>query len=141
LLFYFILDASATTASSTTTKNFYLIHHQSSLVPIKNLLNQNLHHSNIEFIQMDEQECILEIVDGVVTLVPRVNSIPMNNDDDYDDEKFEEEEEEEKSSSEDQISQNNGKKKKPWMKLKYLESIINKIRNTTSVQRCEQMLI
>jgi hypothetical protein len=27
------------------------------------------------------------------------------------------------------------------MKLKYLESIINKIRNTTSVQRCEQMLI
>jgi hypothetical protein len=46
-----------------------LIHHQSSLIPIKDLL-----HKNIEIIQMDEQECILEIVDGVVTLIPKGKS-------------------------------------------------------------------
>jgi hypothetical protein len=62
----FILDVLST---SRKTDNFYLIHHQSSLIPIKDLL-----HKNIEIIQMDEQECILEIVDGVVTLIPKGKS-------------------------------------------------------------------
>ena len=65
------LDAPST--PSKKTNNFYLIHHQSSLIPIKDLLNENL-NSNIEIIQMDEQECILEIVDGVLTLVPKDKS-------------------------------------------------------------------
>ncbi|CAF0972859.1 unnamed protein product [Adineta steineri] len=64
------LDALST---SKKTDNFYLIHHQSSLIPIKDLLNHNI-NKNIEIIQMDEQECILEIVDGVVTLVPKDKS-------------------------------------------------------------------
>ena len=89
-------------ASSSKANNFYLIHHQSSLIPIKDLFNQNL-HSNIEVIQMDEQECILEIVDGVVTLVPKEKPQAVNSD---------EEEEEEKNSSEDEISNHQGKRKK-----------------------------
>lgn len=36
-------------------------------------MNESL-DSNIEVIQMDEQECILEIVDGVLTIVPRDKS-------------------------------------------------------------------
>jgi len=97
----FILDASST---SKKTNKFYLIHHQSSLVPIKDLLNKNL-NSNIEIIQMDEQDCILEIVDGVVTLVPKDQSSPVYSDE----EKFEEQQ---NNSIEYQISQNYGKKKK-----------------------------
>ncbi len=85
---------------------------------------------------MDEQECILEIVDGVVTLVPKDKSISLNSDEEKS------EEEEEKNSIEDQISHNDGKKRKKNLgrKLKYLKSI-NKIRNTTSVQLGEQMLL
>jgi hypothetical protein len=37
------------------------------------LLNESI-DSNIEIIQMDEQECILEIVDGVLTIVPKDKS-------------------------------------------------------------------
>jgi hypothetical protein len=97
----FILDASST---SKKTNKFYLIHHQSSLVPIKDLLNKNL-NSNIEIIQMDEQDCILEIVDGAVTLVPKDQSSPVYSDE----EKFEEQE---NSSIEYQTNNNYGKKKK-----------------------------
>ncbi|CAM4769790.1 unnamed protein product [Rotaria magnacalcarata] len=60
-------------STSQKTNSFYLIHHQSSLVPIQDLLNKKL-NKNIEIIQMDEQECILEIVDGVLKLVPRDKS-------------------------------------------------------------------
>jgi hypothetical protein len=101
--FLHILDA---TPAASSTKNFYLVHHQSSLVPINNFLNQNLNHSNIELIQMDEQECILEIVDGVVTLVPKDKSISLNSDEEKS------EEEEEKNSIEDQINHNDGKKRR-----------------------------
>jgi hypothetical protein len=48
--------------------------YQSCLSPIKHLLNESI-DSNIEIIQMDEQECILEIVDGVLTIVPKDKSI------------------------------------------------------------------
>ena len=41
-----------------------------SLSPVKRLLNESI-DSNIEIIQMDEQECVLEIVDGVLTIVPK----------------------------------------------------------------------
>ncbi len=37
------------------------------------MLNESI-DSNIEIIQMDEQECILEIVDGVLTIVPKDKS-------------------------------------------------------------------
>jgi hypothetical protein len=97
-----ILDASST---SKKTNNFYLIHHQSSLIPVKDLLNKNL-NSNIEFIKMDEEKCILEIVDGVVTIVPKDQSSPINSD-----EEKSEEEEQEKNSIEYQESYNYGKKK------------------------------
>jgi hypothetical protein len=46
---------------------------QPSLSPVKRLLNESI-DSNIEVIQMDEQECILEIVDGVLTIVPKDKS-------------------------------------------------------------------
>ena len=68
--FHFFSDASTTTKR---TNNFYLIHHQSSLIPVKDLLKDN-GHSKIEIIQMDEQDCVLEIVDGVLTLVPKEKS-------------------------------------------------------------------
>lgn len=68
----FFLDAPSTTKR---TNNFYLIHHQSSLIPVKDLLKEN-GHSKIEIIQMDEQDCVLEIVDGVLTLVPKDKSSP-----------------------------------------------------------------
>lgn len=55
---------------------------------------------------MDEQECILEIVDGVVTLVPKDKSISLNSDEEKS------EEEEEKNSIEDQINHNDGKKRR-----------------------------
>jgi hypothetical protein len=44
-----------------------------SLSPVKRLLNESI-DSNIEIIQMDEQECILEIVDGILTIVPKDKS-------------------------------------------------------------------
>ena len=66
----FFLDASST---SKRTNNFYLIHHRSSLIPVKDLLKE-AGHSKIEIIQMDEQDCVLEIVDGVLTLVPKEKS-------------------------------------------------------------------
>lgn len=47
--------------------------YQPSLSPVKRLLNESI-DSNIEIIQMDEQECILEIVDGVLTIVPKDKS-------------------------------------------------------------------
>jgi hypothetical protein len=62
------LDVSPPT--SKKTNDFY----QSSLSPVKRLLNESI-DSNIEIIQMDEQECILEIVDGVLTIVPKDKSI------------------------------------------------------------------
>lgn len=34
--------------------------------------------SNIEIIQMDEQDCVLEIVDGVLTLVPKEKSLSQS---------------------------------------------------------------
>ena len=96
-MFILFLDASST---NKKTNNFYLIHHQSSLIPIKDLLNKNL-NSNIEVIQMDEQECILEIVDGVLTLVPKDKST-SNSDKDKS-------EEQEKNSFDYQTSNNYGK--------------------------------
>ncbi|UJR25747.1 hypothetical protein I4U23_007097 [Adineta vaga] len=62
-----------------------LLHH--ALSP--NLLNQKNLNTNIEIIEMDEQECILEIVDGVVTLVPKdkSNFSTINTDDEKSDEK------------------------------------------------------
>lgn len=42
---------------------------------MKDLLKEN-GHSKIEIIQMDEQDCVLEIVDGVLTLVPKDKSSP-----------------------------------------------------------------
>ncbi|CAF1096760.1 unnamed protein product [Adineta ricciae] len=76
-------------SASKKTDNFYLIHHQSSLIPIKDLLNQKNLNTNIEIIQMDEQECILEIVDGVIKLVPKDKShlSSPNTDDDKSDAK------------------------------------------------------
>lgn len=71
-----ILDASST---SSKRKNFYLIHHQSSLVPIKNFINQTL-NSNIERIQMDEQDSMLEIVDGAINIVPKEKIMYMESD-------------------------------------------------------------
>ncbi|CAF3672862.1 unnamed protein product [Rotaria sordida] len=65
--------SSITTTTSKKTNSFYFIHHQSSLVPIQDLLNKNI-NKNIEIIQMDEDECILEIVDGALTLVPKDKS-------------------------------------------------------------------
>jgi stalled ribosome rescue protein Dom34 len=63
-LIFFFKDTS-----SPTTNEFY----QSSLNTVKRLLNESL-DSNIEIIQMDEQECVLEIVDGVLTIVPKDKS-------------------------------------------------------------------
>ncbi|CAF2073273.1 unnamed protein product [Rotaria magnacalcarata] len=57
-------------SSSSKTSDFY----RTSLSPVKRLLNESI-DSNIEIIQMDEQECILEIVDGVLTIVPKEKSI------------------------------------------------------------------
>ncbi len=94
-----ILEASST---SKKTNKFYLIHHHSSLIPIKNFLNKNL-DTNIEFIQMDEEESLLEIVDGVVTIVPKNKSSPIYSDE----EKFEEEQQ---NSIEYETSNNYGKK-------------------------------
>jgi hypothetical protein len=54
---------------------------------------------------MDEQESILELVDGVLTLVPKDKSISMNSDE-------EKSEEQEKNSIEDQKSNNDGKKRR-----------------------------
>ena len=51
--------------------------HSSSLSPVKRLLNESI-DSNIEIIQMDEQECVLEIVDGVLTIVPKENSSSLH---------------------------------------------------------------
>ena len=45
--------------------------------PVKRLLNESV-DSNIEVIQMDEQDCVLEIVDGVLTIVPKDKSTSSN---------------------------------------------------------------
>ncbi len=128
-LTYLNTDDSILDDSSTSKKanNFYLIHHQSSLIPIKNLLNKNL-NSNIEFIQMDEQESILEIVDGAVTIVPKNKSPLTISDEEKFDEEEEEEEEEEKHSIEYEISNNYGKKKKkkPWFDFFQNPNMLNK---------------
>ena len=76
--------------SNTKINNIYLIHHQSSLVS-----KENLFASNIEFPQMDDKECTLEIIDGVVTLVPKEQDKFNHMDDEEQDEIEEEEEEEE----------------------------------------------
>ncbi|CAF1451694.1 unnamed protein product [Adineta steineri] len=72
-----LLNISSTSYQDTSspkinkkTNEYY----SSSLSPIKHLLNESI-DSNIEIIQMDEQECILEIVDGVLTIVPKDKSI------------------------------------------------------------------
>lgn len=64
----FLLDISSPKTNKKLTE-----FPRSSLSPVKRLLNESL-DSNIEVIQMDEQECILEIVDGVLTIVPRDKS-------------------------------------------------------------------
>ncbi|UJR23180.1 hypothetical protein I4U23_026199 [Adineta vaga] len=61
-------DASSPKTNKKTNE-FY----PTSLSPIKHLLNESI-ESNIEIIQMDEQECILEIVNGVLTIVPKDKS-------------------------------------------------------------------
>ena len=71
----FLDDGSS--SSNKKTNNFYLIHQQSALIPVQNLLKEKL-HSNIEIIQMDEQDCVLEIVDGVLTLVPKEKSLSQS---------------------------------------------------------------
>jgi len=68
IFFLFFLDASSPKANKKIN-DFY----QTSLSPVKRLLNESI-DSNIEIIQMDEQECILEIVDGVLTIVPKDKS-------------------------------------------------------------------
>ncbi|CAF1557413.1 unnamed protein product, partial [Adineta ricciae] len=60
-------------ASSPKTNNKTNEFYPTSLSPIKHLLNESI-DSNIEIIQMDEQECILEIVNGVLTIVPKDKS-------------------------------------------------------------------
>lgn len=50
-----------------------MIHQQSSIIPVKDLLKDNL-HPHIEVIQMDEKDCVLEIVDGALTVVPKDKS-------------------------------------------------------------------
>ena len=59
--------------ASKRTNDCLLLSSSSSLSPVKRLLNESI-DSNIEIIQMDEQECILEIVDGVLTIVPKEKS-------------------------------------------------------------------
>ncbi|CAF5133971.1 unnamed protein product, partial [Rotaria sp. Silwood1] len=61
---------SSSSSSLCKVNDFY----PSSLSPVKRLLNESI-DSNIEIIQMDEQECVLEIVDGVLTIVPKDKSI------------------------------------------------------------------
>ncbi|CAF3434385.1 unnamed protein product [Rotaria sp. Silwood1] len=63
-------DTSSSSSSLCKVNDFY----PSSLSPVKRLLNESI-DSNIEIIQMDEQECVLEIVDGVLTIVPKDKSI------------------------------------------------------------------
>jgi hypothetical protein len=91
------LDVSPPT--SKKTNDFY----QSSLSPVKRLLNESI-DSNIEIIQMDEQECILEIVDGVLTLVPKDKSTSSTTNSDG-----EKSSEHQKNSIEYQTSENYGK--------------------------------
>jgi len=67
-LFLFFSDPSSPKINKNIN-DFY----PSSLSPVKRLLNESI-DSNIEIIQMDEQECILEIVDGVLTIVPKDKS-------------------------------------------------------------------
>ena len=63
----YISDATSTVGKRTSDS------HLSSLSPVKRLLYEST-DSNIEIIQMDEQECLLEIVDGVLTIVPKDHS-------------------------------------------------------------------
>lgn len=85
--------------SNTKINNIYLIHHQSSLVS-----KENLFTSNIEFSQMDDKECTLEIIDGVVTLVPKEQDKFDHMDDEEQDEVEEQEEEDEDRDDEQQYS-------------------------------------
>lgn len=68
LTFFLLLE---TQSPASKRSNDCLL--SSSLSPVKRLLNESI-DSNIEIIQMDEQDCILEIVDGVLTIVPKDKS-------------------------------------------------------------------
>jgi hypothetical protein len=67
--FYFFFPGISSPKTNKKINDFC----QPSLSPVKRLLNESI-DSNIEVIQMDEQECILEIVDGVLTIVPKDKS-------------------------------------------------------------------
>jgi len=72
VFFFFLVEK----LSPKTNKKFVDCY-QTSLSPVKRLLNESV-DSNIEIIQMDEQECIFEIVDGILTIIPKDKPLPSS---------------------------------------------------------------